>query len=121
MKENILIEHLANADLSFLKVVNKVDIQQKKIDADIVKINGNRFYKQPQNWSNDIKELENYFTNIKLPTEPIKLNQYSTLKNCSLFIEKHLATVKQFNGNITFLPYLNRLQELKQILTINSI
>ena len=75
---------------------------------------------QPQNWSNDIAELENYFASIKLPTQPVKLNRCSTITDCSLFIESHFATVKANNGKRTFLPYLNRLQELKQVLTINS-
>jgi len=75
---------------------------------------------QPQNWSNDIAELENYFASIELPTQPVKLNRCSTITDCSLFIESHFTTVKGNNGNRTFLPYLNRLQELKQVLTINS-
>lgn len=75
---------------------------------------------QPQNWSNDIAELENYFASIELPTQPLKLYRCSTITDCSLFIESHFATVKGNNGNRNFLPYLNRLQELKQVLTINS-
>jgi len=75
---------------------------------------------QPQNWSNDIAELENYFASIELPTQPVKLNRCSTITDCSLFIESHFATVKGNNGKRTFLPYLNRLQEFKQVLTINS-
>jgi len=75
---------------------------------------------QSQNWSNDIAALENYFASIELPTQPIKLNKISTITDCSLFIESHLAIVKANNGKQTFLPYLNRLQELKQVLTINS-
>ncbi len=78
---------------------------------------GQPIKEQPQNWSNDIAELENYFTSIELPTQPVKLNRCSTITNCSLFIESHLATVKANNGKRTFLPYLNRLQELKQVLT----
>lgn len=74
---------------------------------------------QPQNWSNDITELENYFAGIALPTQPVKLNPYSTITDCFLFIESHFATVKANNGKRTFLPYLNRLQELKQVLTTN--
>ena len=74
---------------------------------------------QPQNWINDIAELENYFTSIKLPTQPVKLNRCSTITDCSLFIESHFATVKANNGKRTFLPYLNRLQELRQVLTTN--
>lgn len=74
---------------------------------------------KPENWEQDITELENYFVGIALPTQPVKLNPYSTITNCSLFIESHFATVKANNGKRTFLPYLNRLQELKQVLTTN--
>jgi hypothetical protein len=72
---------------------------------------------QLENWSYDIQELENYFSNIELPTQPLKLNHCSTLTDCPLFIETHFATIKANNGKRTFLPYLNRLQELKQVLT----
>lgn len=74
---------------------------------------------KPESWEQDITELENYFTGITLPTQPVKLNRCSTITNCSLFIESHFATVKANNGKRTFLPYLNRLQELKQVLTTN--
>jgi hypothetical protein len=75
---------------------------------------------KPENWVQDITELESYFTGIALPTQPVKLNRCSTITDCSLFIESHFATVKTKNGKRTFLPYLNRLQELKRVLTINS-
>ena len=74
---------------------------------------------KPENWEKDITELENYFAGIALPIQPVKLNRCSTVINCSLFIESHFATVKANNGKRTFLPYLNRLQELKQVLTTN--
>jgi hypothetical protein len=74
---------------------------------------------KPESWEQDITELENYFARIELPTQPVKLNKCSTIANCSLFIESHLATVKANDGKRTFLPYLNRLQELKQVLTTN--
>ena len=74
---------------------------------------------KPESWEQDITELENYFAGIALPTQPVKLNPYSTITNCSQFIKSHFATVKANNGKRTFLPYLNRLQELKQVLTIN--
>ncbi len=74
---------------------------------------------KPESWEQDITELENYFAGIAVPTQPVKLNPYSTITNCSLFIESHFATVKANNGKRTFLPYLNRLQELKQVLTTN--
>lgn len=71
---------------------------------------------KPESWEQDITELENYFAGIAVPTQPVKLNPYSTITNCSLFIESHFATVKVNKGKRTFLPYLNRLQELKQVL-----
>jgi hypothetical protein len=74
---------------------------------------------QLESWEQDITELENYFKGIALPTQPIKLTKYSTITNCPLFIESHFATVKANNGKRTFLPYLYRLQELKQVLTTN--
>ena len=113
MKSDFLKEHLINSDLSFLEVV-KDEIKSSTVEALQPEP------QQPQNWSNDIAELENYFASIELPTQPVKLNRCSTITDCSLFIESHFATVKGNNGNRTFLPYLNRLQELKQVLTINS-
>lgn len=76
--------------------------------------------KQPESWSNDIAELETFFKSVEVPTQPIKLNQSSTISDCSLFIDSHIARVKANSGKQTFLPYLHRLQKLKQILTINS-
>ena len=72
---------------------------------------------KPESWEQDITELENYFAGIALPTQPVKLNRCSTITNCSLFIESHFATVKANNGKRTFLPYLNRLEQFKEILT----
>jgi hypothetical protein len=84
----------------------------------------NSYFTEPllpelENWDQDIIELESYFSGITIPTQPVKLNQYSTIKDCSLFIKSHLATVKANNGKPTYLPYLNRLQELKQVLNTN--
>lgn len=76
---------------------------------------------QPQNWNNDISELENYFESIEIPTRPVKLNSYSTITNCALFLRSHFSAVKENNGNRTFLPFLYRLQELKKVLTTNFI
>jgi len=74
---------------------------------------------KPESWEQNITELENYFAGIALPTQPVKLNRCSTITNCSLFIESHFATLKANNGKRNFSPYLNRLQELKQVLTTN--
>ncbi|HMQ06043.1 MAG TPA: DUF6371 domain-containing protein [Saprospiraceae bacterium] len=104
-QQNIIFSHI-----ELLANVKQLNIN--KIDRPV--------WEQLQNWSNDIAELENYFASIELPAQPIKLKQAEEIKNCSLFIESHIATVKENNRNINFLPFLNRLQELKQVLTIYS-
>jgi hypothetical protein len=72
-----------------------------------------------ESWEQEITELENYFSGIALPIQPVKLNRCSTITNCSIFIESHFTTLKANNGKRTYLPYLNRLQEFKQVLTTN--
>lgn len=76
--------------------------------------------KKPQldDWNNEISDLENYFASIVFPNEPIKLNRCSTIIGCLNFIDSHLRAVKFNNSNPAFLPYLHRLRELRQILTI---
>jgi hypothetical protein len=107
------VTHQQNSYFSHAEPLQKVEVfKTERIEQPIME--------QPQNWSKDIAELENYFESIEIPSQPVKLNRCSTITDCSLFIESHFATVKGNNGNRTFLPYLNRLQELKQILTINS-
>jgi hypothetical protein len=70
----------------------------------------------PENWEPAISDLETFFTSIILPIHPVKLNPYTTITNVSIFIQSHLEIVKFNNGKPTFLPYLNRLQQFKQIL-----
>lgn len=105
--------------------VTKVTDQQNILFSGVSILPKDKVFKtglieQSQNWSNDIAELENCFKNIEIPTQPIKLNSCSKITDCSQFIQSHFATVKENNGNRIFLPYLNRLQELKKVLTINS-
>lgn len=76
---------------------------------------------KPETWEQDISELETFFTGINLPTQPVKPNPYSIITDFPKFLDSHFATVKANKGKRTFLPYLNRLQELKQYLTTNSI
>jgi hypothetical protein len=68
---------------------------------------------KPQNWDQNITELEFFFKEIIYPTQPVKLGDGCTITNIPIFIESHLATVKANNGNHTFLSYLNRLKQLK--------
>src|SRR5690606_35105790 len=95
------VTHQQNIIFSHVEPLPKVEVFQPE-----------PIREQAENWSNDIAELENYFASIELPTQPVKLNGCSTITNCSLFIKSHFATVKANNGTRTFLPHLNRLQEL---------
>lgn len=68
------------------------------------------------NWDKDISELENYFIRVKPINGDIQLNPYSKIINYSLFVKSHLEIIKSNNGNKVFLPYLNRLKELKNLI-----
>ena len=72
-------------------------------------------------WSGVIAELESYFSDIVLPTHSIEIASYNKIIDISLFIDSHLSTIKANNGKRTFLPYLNRLQELKKCLQTSNI
>ena len=67
----------------------------------------------------NIKELEKFFETIKLPTDPIRLDQCSQVTDIKLFIKSHMDIVKAQDGNERYRPYLERLQELKRILMLN--
>jgi hypothetical protein len=67
-------------------------------------------------WECELSELESYFSEIKLPITAVKLDPSTTVTNVSRFIKSHLSTAKANNGKRAFLPYLHRLQQLKQIL-----
>ena len=62
----------------------------------------------------DISDLEAFFTSKELPTN-FSLNG-SIISNVSFFVKNHLSTIKANNGKRTFLPYLHRLEELKNAL-----
>jgi hypothetical protein len=66
--------------------------------------------------SKEIEELEDYFNSIENPLEPIRLNTGTLIVDYSKFIKTHLQAVKSLEGRISK-PYLDRLQELKSILT----
>lgn len=70
-------------------------------------------------WDQDLKELERFFNAVPLPTPPVKLNQCTKIIDISKFIESHLAIVKANNGKRVYLPYFERLQELKKYLKHN--
>lgn len=84
----------------------------------IVEVTKPKLIEKPLDLSNDITELENYFVSIEKPNYPIRLNNSGLIIDCSKFINSHLATIKANPNNVRFLPYLNRLNELKQVLSV---
>jgi hypothetical protein len=74
---------------------------------------------KPENWLPEIKDLEQFFKVVKLPTEPVKLDSCTRITDISKFIDCELSICKGQNGNPRFKPYLERLQELKRILQLN--
>jgi len=67
-------------------------------------------------WKQDIIELEDFFTNIKLPTQSLKLNPWSEVFDVTLYIKSNLKYAKANIGKRAYLPYLHRLKELRQLL-----
>lgn len=75
--------------------------------------------KEPNPASN-VAELVQFFSNTLLPGGSIKLDTCSTIIDINKFVDSHLSIVKAHDGNPCYEPYLERLNKLKSILTINA-
>lgn len=71
-------------------------------------------------WEKEINEVEHFFANTELPLGPIKLFHHSTLHDPYRFIKSHLSVIRNYNGNVIFMPYLERLKSLKDIIILNK-
>lgn len=67
-------------------------------------------------WGQEIDKIEKYFNSIELPNKPINLNQCGLISDINLFISGHISILRANDGKQVFIPYLNRLNELKRIL-----
>ncbi len=74
--------------------------------------------KSPDNWDERISKLKAFFNSIELPTDEIRLSQCEIITDIQKFIDTHLIRIEQHNGNMTFEPYLLRLEKLKNILSV---
>jgi hypothetical protein len=74
---------------------------------------------KPGPWSDNIAELESFFKSISLPNKPIMLDQASKIIDLPKLIESHLSVVRAQNGNERYLPYLERLNEVRDMLRFN--
>jgi hypothetical protein len=64
-----------------------------------------------------IEELEEYFSSLTIPEEPIFISKAITITNPILFIKTHLAVIKLNNGMPIFRAHYDRLVVLKEIIT----
>ena len=74
----------------------------------------------PDNWDAEIAEIEEYFNQTEPPSHPVKLNAWTTITNARLFIDGSMATVKHYNGNRHFRPYLDSMKEFRKLLTLQQ-
>lgn len=67
-------------------------------------------------WDKEINELEEYFKTVMVPVGTFQVTPSLKITNLSVFIDSHLQTVKNYNGNKTFIPYIGRLNQVKNYL-----
>jgi hypothetical protein len=60
-------------------------------------------------------ELKAYFESVELP-EQLRLNESEMINNVSKFIKSHLEMVFHNSDKKVFIPYLDRLEEVKTII-----
>ena len=118
MKNEKLLNHFAKNKFEYKNIIHEISKHEPiKIKPIIIEPPPPIIKLTPKtDWINEITELEAYFKNTTLPTGPIKLNQCATITNLNNFINTHLKALKTNNGKPTFEPYLNRLQQLKQLI-----
>lgn len=118
-KKEIIINRLSQQKTNEIDIqdsVNTVKQYQSIINKKQLEDTFDLQEKQTVNWNVQIEELESFFNNIILPKKEIRLNQCTAISNVNKFITSHLTTVKANNGNLIYLPYLVRLQELSLLL-----
>lgn len=51
-----------------------------------------------------------------MPSEPIQLDAITTITSPIRFVETHIMISQQYSGKRIFLPYLQRLKNLKALI-----
>jgi len=60
-----------------------------------------------------LEDLKTYFANKTLPKGKFRLNSCVVLINVNLFVKSSIMTLERNKGNMTYMPYYDRLVELK--------
>ena len=71
------------------------------------------------NRTHEIEQLEKYFQTAIIPKGNLKLNAWTNIVDCKLFITSHLIRLKANINNKTFEQYFDRLNELKNFIDKN--
>lgn len=69
----------------------------------------------PDTWEEDRLDLSAFFADLPPIHQPIRLDQCTTVSDVPLFIHSHLSAIEANRGKRAFLPYLERLKALKEI------
>lgn len=97
-------------------------IQRDPIDIEVLLARDRRYLRpKKEDWSKEIEEIDDFFSNTILPTYPIQLNSYSRITNIPGFLAANLESARAQNGNPTYRPYLNRVLELMKYLKENNL
>jgi hypothetical protein len=67
-------------------------------------------------WAVEVEGLAKWFAGAVLPVGPVSLGGGGTVTDCRKFIDAHLEIVRANGGKATFLPYFERLRELRAVL-----
>lgn len=57
----------------------------------------------------NLADIEQYFDKNGIPDDPWRIDKGSVCFNPALMVKTHIATLKRYSGNSTFLPYWYRL------------
>ena len=71
---------------------------------------------EPIDWDQRIAKLEKYFEGINISINSIAINPFTTIYDIPGFIESHMILIKTCNKNHVYLPYLERLEKLRELL-----
>lgn len=65
-------------------------------------------------WCEELNELELFFEATQMPETPLSISKGETIFNAKLAIETNIKAARANSGTRVFLPYLERLREIKQ-------
>lgn len=100
------------------RIIEKSKVQSLTNDTPTSNWISGDIRKSQNKWDGQILKLEAFFNSIDLPTDEIRLSPCSVITDVQKFITSNLLCVKRYNGNMTFEPYLMRLEKLKNILSV---